>query len=111
MSGSLPIVRPENSSVLLANPYPYVVAFSLSGPYEAYKDFFALINSCDAWCNYMPGVWLILSRLPLPSLSSALRQKIRTTDRLMVMPAKGPIDGWLPEEGWTWIGKHIPNLW
>ena len=108
---SLLLPPQSDQEVLLSTHYAYLVCFALNGPPEVYPDFFRELTYCDGWLNYVPGVWIVLTKLTLVSLTARLRPKIRTTDRLMVMPAKGPVDGWLPKDAWVWINKHVPKEW
>lgn len=109
MSALLP-PQPLQSS-LLSVPFAYVVAFSLNGPPPAYRDFFQELKQCDLWFNYVPGVWIVITRMTMVDLTVRLRGKIRITDRLMVMPAKGPVDGWLPREAWEWLNENLLREW
>jgi hypothetical protein len=103
----LPIIGTD----LLHTPCAYVVSFSLSGPGGAYEDFFQELKNCDNWMTYIPGFWIVVTRLTLVDLASRLRNKIRTNDWLIVMPAKGPADGWLPRVAWQWIQNNVPKEW
>ncbi len=96
---------------LLPNPFAYIVSFSLGGPIGAYEDFFQELKQCDNWFNYIPGFWVVITRLPLVILADQLRRKIRTGDWLIVMPAKGPADGWLPFVAWQWLNENVPKEW
>ena len=110
MSVVPPIAMPP-VPVLLRRHVAYVVAFSLNGPPAGYTDFIEELQQCDGWFNYIPGFWIVMTRRPMREFANSLRMKIRTSDWLVVMPAKGPADGWLPKEGWEWITKHVPNEW
>src|SRR6266446_2569237 len=99
--GLLPPFQTEET--LLIRPWAYIVAFTLQGPANAYPDFIQELQKCDNWFNYIPGFWIVVTRLTLPDLAARLRRKIRTGDWLIVMPAKGPADGWLPKIAWEWI--------
>ena len=101
----------SSENFLLPRHAAYVVAFSLSGPPEAYADFIQELMECDGWFNYIPGFWIVLTRKTLVEFAGILRAKIRTSDWLVVMPAKGPADGWLPKAGWEWLQKHVPKEW
>jgi hypothetical protein len=96
---------------LLATPYAYIVAFRLTGPSEAYQDFYKLLKDSDEWFSYTPNMWIVTTRISLIDLSAGLRAKIRTADWLIVMPAKGPADGWLPAAGWEWLNRILPREW
>jgi hypothetical protein len=95
----------------VAAPVCYIVCFSLNGPADAYDDFFETIRQSDEWLSYIPGVVIVRSRRTLVSLATELRQKIRTGDRLLVMPAKGPADGWMPKDAWEWMNARLPREW
>lgn len=97
--------------VLFTRDWAYIVAFRLTGPSEAYKDFFQLLKSYDNWFNYTPNFWIIVTKKALMTVANELRPKIRTVDWLIVMPAKGPADGWLPENGWNWLVENVPRDW
>jgi hypothetical protein len=109
MSSLVPFNPP--TEFLLDNHFAYVICFALHGPQTAYADFLQEMQEFDAWLHYVDNAWIVLSRRPLVSISSSLRSKIRTGDWLMVMPAKGPVDGWLPRDAWDWINRHIPKEW
>ena len=107
----LPPIPMPPIPALLPRHAAYIVAFTLHGPLEAYSDFIAEIKQCDGWWNYIPGFWIVLTRRPMTEFTASLRAKIRIGDWLVVMPAKGPADGWLPKDGWNWFNKNIPNEW
>src|SRR5436305_391216 len=101
----------NEEAFLLNRPWAYIVSFSLNGPADAYRDFLQELEQCDNWFNYIPGFWIVVTRLPLVRLADSLRRKIRTGDWLIVMPAKGPADGWLPPVAWQWIENNVPKEW
>jgi hypothetical protein len=96
---------------LLANPFAYIVAFRLTGPLEAYQDFYKQLKDCDDWFSYTPNMWIVVTRISLVDISASLRAKIRTADWLIVMPAKGPVDGWLPKVAWEWLNSRLSKEW
>jgi hypothetical protein len=108
--GLTPPIPPPPSNLLSVH-FAYIVAFRLNGPPTAYKDFYSELQNYDAWLNYIPNFWIVMTRMPMVTVAASLRSKIRTTDWLMVMPAKGPIDGWLPESAWDWASKHLKREW
>jgi hypothetical protein len=96
---------------LLERPAAYVVIYVLNGPPSSYFDLLKELNDCEGWLHYIDNVWIVLTHRTLVDIGSSLRQKIRTGDWLMVMPAKGPVDGWLPADAWTWLNKYLPREW
>jgi hypothetical protein len=102
---------PQRSGRVLSRPFAYIVAFRFTGPPLAYEDFYKELKAQDNWFNYTPNLWIVLSRIVLVDLAANLRSKIRTGDWLMVMPAKGPVDGWLPTVAWEWLNNALPREW
>jgi hypothetical protein len=102
---------PDTSSTLLNTYYAYAVSYRFTGPPEAYEDFYTTLKNYDAWFNYTPNFWIVVTKIPMSTVASQLRSKIRTSDWLMVMPAKGPVDGWLPKAGWEWLNSRLMNEW
>jgi hypothetical protein len=96
---------------LLSTQFAYIVAFRFNGPPPAYEDFYKELKAYDAWFSYTPNFWIILTRVPLVDVAASLRSKIRTTDWLIVMPAKGPVDGWLPKRAWDWLNNNLQREW
>jgi hypothetical protein len=104
-------IPPPTDASLLPHPFAYVVTYELKGPPVLYQDLFTYLRASDAWCHWVRDTWLVLRREPLVTLANDLRGKINQGDWLMVMPAKGPVDGWLPKEAWEWIHQHLPREW
>jgi hypothetical protein len=47
----------------------------------------------------------------LAELGPKLRPLIFQPDRLLIMPAKGPADGWLAPDAWKWVDTNVPREW
>jgi hypothetical protein len=69
------------------------------------------LKSSVRWCHQLPSTWIILRYETLAELSVKLRELLPKEGRLLVMPAMGPGDGWLPKEAWDWINDHVPRAW
>jgi hypothetical protein len=95
----------------LVLPAAYIVCHDLNQSVERYTPFYEELKRSYKWARYLQNTWIILSYDPLVELSAKLRTLIFTSDRLLVMPAKGPADGWLAQDAWDWIGQHVPNEW
>lgn len=95
----------------LLTPCAYIVSYDLTQPIAKYEPFFNELRRSAKWCRYIQNTWIILSVDPLAELGPKLRSLIFTPDRLLIMPAKGPADGWLPKDAWDWISLNIPREW
>lgn len=92
-------------------PYAYIVTYDLRQPIEKYTPFFDELKRSYKWWHYIENTWIVLRYDALAELAPKLRPLIFQSDRLLVMPAKGPADGWLPQEAWDWIQQNVPREW
>lgn len=95
----------------LETPYPYIVSYDLNEPVEKYEPFFNELKNSTYWWHYLNSTWIVIRYDALAELGPKLRRLIFTNDRLLVMPAKGPADGWLPKDAWDWINVRVPREW
>ncbi len=95
----------------LQDPFAYIVTYDLKQPVEKYTPFFDELRKSYKWSHYIGNTWLVLRHDALIELRPKLLPLIFQTDRLLIMPARGPADGWLPEDAWQWIKENVPNQW
>ncbi len=95
----------------LPTPFAYIVTYDLEQPVEKYAPFFEELRRSYKWSHYIKNTWIVLRYDTLVELGSKLRSSIFQSDRLLIMPAKGPAEGWLPQDAWQWIREKVPNEW
>lgn len=95
----------------LPNPFAYIVTYDLKQPVEKYAPFFEELRRSYRWSHYIENTWIVLRFDALVELAPKLRPLIFQSDRLLIMPAKGPAEGWLPQGAWQWIRENVPNEW
>ena len=95
----------------LPTPYPYIVCVELKTPLGNYAPLFAALQSSVMWWHYMTPVWLVKRNETLTELQTLLLPLIYQGDRLLILPAKRPAGGWLPQDAWQWIAQNIPREW
>jgi len=95
----------------LATPYAYVVSCDLTQPLDKYAPFFNELGRSYKWWHYLTATWIVLRYETLVEFGQKLRPLIFHTDRLLIMPAKGPADGWLAQDAWKWIQENVPSEW
>lgn len=95
----------------LPQPYAYLVTYELTQSLDKYQPLFNELMSSTKWFRYMPNTWIVLRYDALTELSPKLLSLIFKPDRLLIMPAKGPAQGWLPKEAWDWLNVNVPNEW
>lgn len=96
---------------MLNTPYAYIVCYDLKQPVASYKRFFDELNKSYRWWHYLTSTWIVLRYETLAELGPKLRPLIFQGDFMLIMPAKGPADGWLPKEAWAWIQANVPKEW
>lgn len=95
----------------LLRPYAYIVSYDLKQPLDKYTPFFNELKRSHKWWHYLTATWIVLRYDALVEFGPKLRPLIFQTDRLLIMPAKGPADGWLPPDAWEWIQEDVPREW
>lgn len=95
----------------LPAPFAYLITYGLTQSSDKYAPLFNELKNSHRWNHYIENTWIVLRYDALAELSAKLRPLIFQPDRLLIMPAKGPADGWLPAEAWTWINDHVPKEW
>lgn len=95
----------------LQTPYAYLVSYDLKSPVESYEPFFNELKQSVNWWHQLNATWTVVRYESLVELAPKLRGLILTNDRILVMPAKGPAEGWLPKDAWDWINTNVPREW
>jgi hypothetical protein len=95
----------------LLTPVAYIVTYDLKQPASSYEPLFKELRNSYKWFHYLTSTWIVLRYDALAELGPKLRPLIYQGDFLMIMPAKGPADGWLPTAAWTWINENVPKEW
>ena len=92
-------------------PYAYLVSYDLRNSPGSYEPLFNELQRSVSWWHYLDATWIVVRYEPLAELAPKLRGLIFTNDRILIMPAKGPADGWLPKDAWDWISSKVPREW
>ena len=95
----------------LQNPCAYLVSYDLNGPVPSYERFFNELKQSVNWWHYLNSTWIVVRYESLVELAPKLRGLIFNNDRLLIVPAKGPADGWLPKDAWDWINTNVRREW
>lgn len=92
-------------------PFAYIVTYDLKQSIESYTPLFEELRRSFKWSHYIDNTWIVLRYETLAELGPKLRPLIFQPDHLLIMPAKGPADGWLPNDAWQWINENVRNEW
>jgi len=92
-------------------PFAYVVCYDLKQPLDQYQRLFDELKRSYQWWHYLDAMWIVKRYETLVELGPKLRPLIYQNDGLLILPAKGPAEGWLPKSAWEWIKTNVPNEW
>jgi hypothetical protein len=76
-----------------------------------YKPLIDELQRSTKWWHYLNSTWLVVRYETLVEFAPLLRSHLVTADRMLIVPAKGPADGWLPQDAWQWIRENVRNEW
>lgn len=96
---------------MLLYPYAYIISYDLQQPITQYKPLVDELKKSHKWWHYLESTWIVLRYETLVELGPKLRPLIFQQDRLLILPAKGPAEGWLPSDAWPWIASNLPKEW
>jgi len=92
--------------------WAYIVSYDLNAwDTFNYMPFFTELQDSLDWWHFLTFTWIVVRHDTLIDLGKVLRSKLHSKDRLVILPAKGPADGWLPEPAWEWIKEHLNKEW
>lgn len=91
--------------------FPYAVCLGPLDPSQNYSRFVAEIQASPDWMHQLPYVWFVMRYESLVVLKDKLEPLIYPNDRLLIMPAYGPVAGRLPAEAWPWLNKNLHRAW
>jgi hypothetical protein len=92
-------------------PYAYLITYDLKQPADQYAPLFEELQRSHKWWHYLTSTWIVVRYDAFVELQPKLNPLIYSTDRLLIMPAKGPAAGYLPREAWDWINANVPREW
>ena len=94
-----------------AQPFAYIIAIDFNTPEGNYLPLYTELAKSHRWWRYLKSTWIVARYGTLVELGPKLRPLIYANDRLLIMPAYGPADGWLPKDAWDWITANVPRAW
>jgi hypothetical protein len=92
--------------------WAYLVSYDLNA-FDAhnYMPFFEELQNSVDWWHFLSSTWIVIRRDLLADFARSLRAKMHSKDRLLILPAKGPADGWLTPDAWDWINGRLKDEW
>lgn len=88
----------------------YCVSYDLKKSGQNYQELYKQLEASDGYWHYLDSTWLVYTSESADQLSARLCEAIDQNDRLLVIKVVQPSQGWLPEDAWDWITKHVGNV-
>ena len=86
----------------------YAITYDLNRPGQNYQDLYDEIKGLGAyWWHYLDSMWLVSTNLSANQVSERIRKHCDTNDHFLVIRVVANYQGWLPEEAWSWINRHV----
>lgn len=85
----------------------YSISYDLVTPGQKHEAVRKEIKNFPDWCHVMDSYWFISTTLSSEQIRERLRKHTDSNDLILVMPASKNHSGWLRQETWDWINKHI----
>lgn len=85
-----------------------LITYDLNSPGQKYDALHETIKAQGAWWHHMESTWIVVTGRTPREVFAALNEHIDGTDRAVVIDISGrEYSGWLTEEAWEWLRKHV----
>ncbi|MFW2148245.1 hypothetical protein ACK2M2_08925 [Acinetobacter sp. TY1] len=85
----------------------YSVSYDLVKSGQKYDAVISEIKSFAEWCHVMDSYWFVSTVLSAEQIRERLQKHTDNNDLILVMQVLKNHSGWLKQETWDWINKHI----
>ena len=85
----------------------FSISYDLNKPGQDYKGLYEAIKSCGEWWHYLDSTWLVSTNLTADDIWGKLQPYVDENDRVLIVRATRPKQGWLPKKAWSWINEHL----
>lgn len=89
----------------------YLITYDLNKAGQNYDKLYEAIKAFGGWWHYLDSTWLVSTNLSATQMRDLIieHMAVDKNDYLFIVKITKTYDGWLPEDAWTWIRKHIVN--
>ncbi|MDD5405692.1 MAG: hypothetical protein PHE73_01980 [Sulfurovaceae bacterium] len=85
----------------------YCVSYDLNKSGQNYDNLYDELKKSSSWWHFLDSTWLIYTNESANQLSERIRLHLDKNDYLLVIKVTNEYSGWLPQEAWDWINKHV----
>ncbi len=85
-----------------------LITYDLNKPGQDYSDLYEKIKGLGTWWHYLDSTWIVVASLSPTQAFDRLKLALDASDSMLILNITGDTyAGWLTEEAWAWIRKHV----
>ena len=85
-----------------------IISYDLKGKNKDYTNLITAIKEERNWWHYLDSFWLLDTSKTVEELNQKLIQYLDAEDRLIILDLNTKdFNGWLPQNAYDWLKKHI----
>ena len=85
-----------------------LISYDLNKPGQNYDKLYAKIKELRTWWHYLDSTWIVVSALTPSQAFERLKPVLDKSDSVLIVNVTGDsYSGWLPQDAWDWLRKHV----
>lgn len=85
----------------------YMISYDLNSPTKNRVAVEDSIKNLGNWCKYVSTTFLVSCHKSIDEVQTIATKHLDSNDSMIICKVQKPIKGWLTNEQWNWIHKHI----
>lgn len=88
----------------------YLITYDLNKKGQNYEKLYESIKSLGSCAHYLDSTWFVDTYRTSNDIRDILRNVMDSNDSLFVSKVTKSYSGWLPNEAWDWLSKHVTDF-
>ncbi len=85
-----------------------LIGYDLNKPGQNFDKLYEKIKQLGTWLHYLDSTWIVVSSLTPGQDVDRLKPTLDDSDDVLIVNITGDTySGWLPQEAWDWLRKHV----
>lgn len=85
----------------------YCVSYDLNKAGQDYNGLYEELKKSPGYWHHLDSTWLISTNETATQLFQRLKPCIDDNDTMLVIKVTNEYSGWLPQDAWDWLKKHL----
>lgn len=88
----------------------FLITYDLHRPHQNYTGLIEDIKKLGSWAHYLESTWIVVTSLSPDQVRDKLKDDLDGNDAMLIVEITGDrYSGWLTQEAWDWLSKHVPS--